>query len=99
MKPMTPISCTRQAITIFSSMPARTACLALCSKWLAGANRYLKKCIRVRSDEADDSDIVHQAGHHDLLVHAGSDRVSGTLQQVVGGAKSVLEEVHQGQIG
>src|SRR6516164_117695 len=47
MKPMTPISCTRQAMTTFSSMPALTACRALCSKWLAGPNRYLKKSIRV----------------------------------------------------
>ena len=28
-------------------MPARTACLALCSKWFGGPNRNLKKSIRV----------------------------------------------------
>src|SRR5437762_13471584 len=47
MKPMPPISCTKQARTTFSSMPALTACRALCSRWFAGPNRYLKKSIKV----------------------------------------------------
>src|SRR5215831_485561 len=50
MKPMTPMSCKRHARMTFSSMPALTACRALCSRWFAGPNRYLKKSIRVGRD-------------------------------------------------
>src|SRR5665213_1628326 len=47
MKPITPISCSKEARTIFSGIPATSACRALCSKCIAGAKRNLKKSIKV----------------------------------------------------
>src|SRR2546430_2512353 len=47
MKPTTPMSCSRQASTTFSSSPALSAWVALCSKWFSDTNRCLKKSISV----------------------------------------------------
>ncbi len=51
----------------------------------------------IGANKSDDADIVQQAGQHDLLVHAGPDRMPGALQQMIGRAKAVFEEIDQGR--
>src|ERR1700728_3213107 len=46
MKPVTAISCSRQARIIFSLWPFFLASPALCRRWLSEAKRFLKKSIR-----------------------------------------------------
>ena len=47
MKLTTPMSCSRHASTTFSSRPALSAWVALCSRWLVEAKRCLKKSMSV----------------------------------------------------
>src|SRR5262249_48520935 len=47
MKLTTPMSCSRQARTIFSGSPALSAWVALCSRWAVEVNRNLKKSSNV----------------------------------------------------
>ena len=52
----------------------------------------------IAADEADDGDVVQQAGQHHLLRQAGLHRMPRALQQMHGGPEAQLEEVDQGRL-